>query len=826
MENTINIGIDLGTTNSVIAKCVRGEVHIFNNPLDYGRSTLPSVVAFRKDSVLVGSKAKEYLEKRSKDVVGTFKRKMGTSEMYPIATLQQSKSPIDLSAHVLKELKTFLPPNEPTDAVVITIPASFDTIQSNATQAAGEMAGFKQVVLLQEPIAASLAFVNRAKANKIQDGQWLVYDLGGGTFDVALIKIQQQEMKVLDHEGDNFLGGADFDQLIVEKFIIPRLETCGNFRALETDMKSAAGKYNSQYYICLHKAEQAKIALSAHLSAEIEIQMEDDDGNEVDERFIITRSEFEALIQNSVDNTLKMVRQMVTRNGLTPSDIQFVLMVGGSTYIPFVRRRVEEVLQIPANFDIDPTTAVAIGAAFYAGTKLKTQQSATEATPQHHLKVKTAFQTTSQDSEEFFAARIDGPVEGYFYKITRNDGGYSTGVKPLAKNIQELLPLIENEYNYFTFHVFDAENNRVETNSSTIGIAQGKYGIVGQPLPNDICLEVDDIETSSTKLECIFPKNATLPLKVTKTKTLNKSISKGSHDSIRINVLEGPQYALPAANFSIGYLEIKGTQLTRDISKGSEIEISFSISENRKIAVTAYINMSDQEFKEIFSPEQRHLPIKLLKEQMDDLSAKLNHEIDAAKRIEDYETAQELYNTRKQVDIISAQTEYLSADDVTDKRYQLEHEKRKIAQEIDNITRDKRMNEARAHYQTAKTKCEKLLAEHGNDGEFQTVRRIIEQESVFLSSSNAQKVNEYTEQLERVIFQILWRMPEYLCEVFAHLEHRATQFNDASKGQRLLVEGRNSITNKNWGQLAQINRELIDLLPQTQRENVTTVVGF
>ncbi len=173
---------------------------------------------------------------------------MGTSESFPVKSLNQSKTPIELSAQVLKELKTFVNTGDTLDAVVITIPASFDTIQSNATKEAGMQAGFKQVVLLQEPIAASLAYANMKKEKEMQEGQWLVYDLGGGTFHVALVKIKDGEMKVLDHEGDNFLGGADFDNLIVEKFIIPKLYENYKFSDLEDKMKSASGKFNAVYY--------------------------------------------------------------------------------------------------------------------------------------------------------------------------------------------------------------------------------------------------------------------------------------------------------------------------------------------------------------------------------------------------------------------------------------------------------------------------------------------------------------------------------------------------------------------------------------------------
>ena len=197
MSNTINFGIDLGTTNSAIAKFVKGEIIVFNNPQDYGRSTLPSVVGYKKDKIIVGSKARELLEKFPESVIGLFKRKMGTNESFPIKSIGQSKTPIDLSAELLKELKTFVNTEEKIDAAVITIPSSFDLVQSNATKEAGKRSGFQQVVLLQEPIAASLAFANMKKEFELTNGHWLVYDLGGGTFDVALVNIENNEMKVI-----------------------------------------------------------------------------------------------------------------------------------------------------------------------------------------------------------------------------------------------------------------------------------------------------------------------------------------------------------------------------------------------------------------------------------------------------------------------------------------------------------------------------------------------------------------------------------------------------------------------------------------------------
>src|SRR6187399_473853 len=210
---TINFAIDLGTTNSLIARSKNGSVEIFKNPSGM-KVTLPSVVAFRKDRVLIGDKAKEYIEKDPSNVFASFKRKMGTSEQFFVVNDGSFKTPVELSTIILQELRNFIFTGETPESVVITIPASFDTIQSNATKEAGYAAGFREVLLLQEPIAASLAFANKEGSPEMK-GQWLVYDLGGGTFDVALVKIEEDEMKVVDHEGDNFFGGVDFDNLIV-----------------------------------------------------------------------------------------------------------------------------------------------------------------------------------------------------------------------------------------------------------------------------------------------------------------------------------------------------------------------------------------------------------------------------------------------------------------------------------------------------------------------------------------------------------------------------------------------------------------------------------
>ncbi|MCF8255333.1 MAG: Hsp70 family protein [Bacteroidia bacterium] len=831
MEKMINYGIDLGTTNSAIAKFVKGEVEVFKNPLETGKETLPSVVYYKKDKVVVGTNARTYFERDAENVFGTFKRKMGTTESFKVKSINQSKTPIELSAEVLKELKGFVHSGESFDAAVITIPASFDVIQSNATKEAGYLAGFKQVILLQEPIAASLAYANKHKERDLENGQWLVYDLGGGTFDVALIKIKDGEMKVLDHEGDNFLGGADFDNLIIEKLIIPYLNKNFTFNDLENEMKSRTGKLNKLYFRILKLAEDAKITLSSRTSAEIEVRdITDDNGEEIDISIDITRSEFEGVIKEYIDKTLDMIKKILVRNSLKPSDIQFTLMVGGSTYTPYVRKRVEEILQIPINCDIDPTTAIAIGAAYYAGTKEKSFEQGDKKKATSGIKVRLAYQKTSQEDEEILAGRIEGNIDGLFYQITREDKGYDSGRKPLTNRISEDLPLVKNSYNFFRFTVLDDKSNIVETDAELIGIAQGKYNVAGQPLPHDICLETDndpELEANSTKLDLFFQKNTILPQKRTKQYTLHKTILKGGDDKIVINVLEGPQSALPEANQSIGYIEIDGSKVSRDILRGTEIEITLEMSESRDLKVTVYIPMSDQQFSEVFNPSQRHLPVTKLQDEVETLSEKLEEEIEEAVEREDYETADQLTALKRKVDDLVINTNSLTSDDVTDKKFQFEDNKRKIAQEIDDATRDKRISILKIKYNEDKEWCKKLVDENGNDHDHKIFGEIVGREQVFLNSITPVKIMEAIEELLDLGSNILWRTPEFLIGRFKRLIEKPQLFNDQEQAKSLIEAGNMAITNKNFDRLREINFGLISLLPKSaQQEAKTGKIGF
>ncbi len=819
MSQTINFGIDLGTTNSVLAKFENGKVKIFKDIISL-KETVPSVVFFRKERIVIGTKAKERLERDAANVYSSFKRKMGTSESYWVPALENTVSPLELSAHILKYLKSLT--DEQIDSTVITIPASFGTIQSNATKEAGKKAGFKEVYLLQEPIAASLAYANQSEAQGLEEGQWLVYDLGGGTFDVALVRIMDGEMKVIDHEGNNFLGGADFDHLILDQVIIPELEKNGNFTDLKLEMKKATGKHNAAYFRCLNEAEKAKIELSSSKKSEIEIIMDDDEGDEVDLLISIDRRQFEKLIAPVIEDTFKMIRNIMSRNGLGARDLQSVILVGGSTYIPYVRERLARDLKVKVDTSIDPTSAVAIGAAYFAGTKPKNISTEQEPASKEEIKlqVKMAYQKTSQEKEEFFLAKVTGEIDGLYYRITRLDGGFDTGLKPLSAQIVEDLPLVEHAYNEFQLHVLDAQSNSVPTSAGKISITHGKFSIEGQPLPFDICIEIDDPDTNGTRLEVIFQKNWVLPVRSTKVFPLKRAIKEGrKEDQVLINIVEGPSYAMPEACQTIGFIKITGNDVSRDIAAESDLEITFKMSESRDLEVSAYLTMTDQEFTHVFTPTERHTPVDELQSQITHLSAKLRDEIKEAEKYEDYERAQKLTELIGNMQQLKKEILEVTLEDVTDKRYQLEDKKRKLALEVDKITKGKQLHAQRKEYHDAKEWGSRIIRNYGTEEERTRFHEIKQAEDQFLYTDSLAKIKEKNEELREMINRIYWRTPDLLIEIYHFYASpvHATAYSNPDRAQKLIKEGREAIRNQDWRGLSQVNVGLIGIMPFQMR---------
>ncbi len=348
------IGIDLGTTNSCVAVMEGGEPVVIPN--SEGNRTTPSVVAFSKDGErLVGQIAKRQAVTNPEHTIMSIKRKMGTAEKVSIDG--DKFSPQEISAMILQKLKadaeSYL--GSPVTQAVITVPAYFNDSQRQATKDAGKIAGLEVLRIINEPTAAALAF---GMDKEDQDQKIMVYDLGGGTFDVSILEIGDGVFEVLSTNGNTHLGGDDFDNKIIDYLVSEFKKTSGI--DLSSD-KMAMQRLKEA-------AEKAKIELSQMQQTQINLPFITADATGPKHLDItLTRAKFEELIRDLVESTRIPVENALKDAGLTANDVHKVLLVGGSTRVPCVQEMVKKITGKEPDKGINPDECVAIGAAIQGG---------------------------------------------------------------------------------------------------------------------------------------------------------------------------------------------------------------------------------------------------------------------------------------------------------------------------------------------------------------------------------------------------------------------------------------------------------------------------
>lgn len=344
----IILGIDLGTTNSVASVVINGEIQLIKKN---GEAILPSVVGLDEaGNLLVGRAARNQAVLAPERTIKSIKRKMGVAATVSLG--DQEYTPQEISAMILRRLKEHAEEQlgQPVAKAVITVPAFFNEIQREATREAGELAGLEVVRIINEPTAASLTY--EAKAEHLE--RLLVYDLGGGTFDVSVVQMEQGIVEVLASHGDTKLGGDDFDDLLLDHVA----DAFQKKHDIDLRMSLIAKSR------LLRACEDAKIALSAEPFATIELEfIAEKDGHPLHLVREIERAEYEDLIEALISKTLVCVDESLSDAKLQAPQIDKVILVGGSSRTPLVQRLLEERLQQPLHTEVDPDLSVAMGAA-------------------------------------------------------------------------------------------------------------------------------------------------------------------------------------------------------------------------------------------------------------------------------------------------------------------------------------------------------------------------------------------------------------------------------------------------------------------------------
>ena len=608
----IDYGIDLGTTNSAIARMDSGEVRILKSK-DSQSDTTPSCVFYNKRQIcFAGLQAfnahqkemeqsikfyQEDGEIRGRNAFAEFKRTMGTTDEYSCSNMNKCFCSEELSAEVLKKLRSNVDDEEFT-SVVITVPAMFKQQQIDATQRAAELAGFQYCEILQEPIAASIAY---GLTGKSEDGYWLVFDFGGGTFDAALMRSEEGIIKVVDTSGDNHLGGKNLDYDIVDRILIPHLEMKYSIDDIldNPDSKSQLRDTLKPY------AEEIKKLFSTQ--SEVKFYQEDsigedDCGEEMELDLQITLAQYEAAISPRIQRAIDISLEVLDRNHVGGSKLAKILLVGGPTFLPTMRRMLREQITPNVHTGIDPMTAVAVGAAVFASTRDVPNNLILR--NRDNIQLILRYPETTVEPDEKLGIKVDrancsaATPPRLFTEVSRKDGLWSSG-RVLIDGDAEIIEiqLLEGKPNSFSIRLFDESGNAWPCEPNQFSIIQG-FKPPEATLPFNLCLLAN---LSELKRECIVPipnleKNVTLPAKGRITARTQVDLQPGKPGEIRIALYGSEQIHTRAFPSEIqDSFVIHAKSLPQFLPADSPVVLQVEVNASRGISVTAFFPSFDEE---------------------------------------------------------------------------------------------------------------------------------------------------------------------------------------------------------------------------------------
>ncbi len=823
VRNKIDYGIDLGTTNSAISRMEKGEPVVIKT--DVLKDTMPSCVSVnKKGSIKVGDGAYNTMksDKRratkswKKDTSNTyieFKRTMATDTKYPCTNLNKDFSSEELSAEVLKTLKSFVT-DESFGSVVITVPAKFTVNQKTATIEAAKMAGFKRCELLQEPIAAAMAY---GLTSEEKNGIWMVFDFGGGTFDAALLKVEDGIMQVFDTEGDNYLGGKNLDYAIVDDILIPYLQ--GNYAIegylCDSDKKEVLRDAMKTY------AEEVKNQLSFKDHEDIVSNLgdlgEDEEGEEIELDLSLTQAEVFDVMRPYFQKAVDICKNLMQRNNLTSSQISKLILVGGPTHSPLIRQMLKE--QVTPNVDtsIDPMTAVATGAALYASTidAEVTEEDLQTGT----VKLDVSYESTTVETTVFVPVNLadDSTKKSVFVEFVSADKSWSSGKVEINTqgDVVELM-LKEGRANSFNILCYDGMGNALTCFPAEITIIQGC--VAGSaPLPYNIGIAT----WNALKKRGVFrmakglEKNKPLPAVgvVNDLKTTSQLRPGVSTDKLIVPIYQVDDFSEAEGKSASLYEHVADVEVTGD-------DVDMLITENTPVDVTLKVDSS----------EQMHLEVHFLA-----TDTTVDKDLDTSKKHTMEETNAEIQKGLREattsiahlssanIDTSDLQSEFEAIktdnENTSEKKEVLSH-LRELLRKIERLDSSTEWQRIEAELREEFDRLEKAQDDLGDAESGKKVENLRSQVDGAIRSKNVTVAREVLEQVTNVFVQLTL---VYQCMGFIdnyNKRFNTVRWKDATRARQLINKGLEEMQNQpSVERLHPIVCGLIELMPNDEAAN-------
>jgi molecular chaperone DnaK len=822
------LGIDLGTSNSSIAGNVGNYFRVFRTA--EGSDILPSVLYVdKRGHKLFGKRAYDQTLLAPENVAAGFKRLMGTSTKIELSGAGLSLLPEECSAEILKQLVGQAFTESGADAItgtVITIPAAFNQMQSEATIRAAKLAGLENVALLQEPIAAAMAAISQSKK---KSSQFLVYDLGGGTFDLALVQSLSGSVSILAHEGINMLGGRDFDRTLVNSIIRPWLHN--NFELPDDFQKEE--KYRRVVRIAQLAAERAKIELSNKeqetiFASDEEIRVTDLNGKEIYLEVSLTRDALENLIKEELEQTLNSSRKILKDNGYSPSDIDRIVFVGGPTKMPIVRSMIPHELGIPSDVQIDPMTAVALGAAIYAESREwksgKTTRKVARASFNGDGLIGLKFDYPSRTSDENAKVRIKVDTSklpiGYEFQIDSTTG-WTSGRKAVLADLVVELPLPIFGENSFKATIFDNQGKPFKEEGSQFKVIRTHASSAGIPATQTIAVRVrESAESIRNILHPLIRKGTLLPAEGVQRFRAGKDLKGGEGDEhLEFALYQDEGSIEPELNLCIGVFKISGNDLqdgTR-IREGDEIVFNWKMSDSGLLNATLDLPTHSQTFDtpKFYVAQAGHESFDLesgsrlattvlekAKADLEEVKTALNGEVtsELEKAEKDLEKQEETLKNAQDPDTARAITEKTRhiRQAISSVKHAPENRRMVLSGEIES--------KEEAFNSLCREKAEQKLVERF-DSHIRSAKECLVRGDI----KSLQEAERHLEEMATLLTLQLWQDPQYILEVFKRQVERSYLATDKSQYDANVQNGIEAIKQNDVDELRRIIFKLTDL---------------
>ena len=589
------VGIDLGTTNSVICSYDGSETRIWKSPEQ--NDVTPSAIYIDRRSKYVGRRAYDSAPNSPDNSAILFKRLMGTSTPIKLSAVNITMTPEECSAEILKVLFGYLPEeirNDPDTGTVITVPAAFNQMQKDATMQAASMAGLGKVALMQEPVAAVMSVMRTRQT----DGMFLIYDLGGGTLDIAIAESIGGRVDLLAHGGIAVCGGRDFDRVLVDNVIRPWL--LENFElpedfAVNPSFKSLRG-------LAIWATERAKIELSAREDSvislsETEARVRDLNGKEIYLDIPLQRDTYDKLIAERVDESIESARETLNKAHLSPHDLERIVFVGGPTNYKPLRDKVAFELGIPGNTDVNPMTAVAEGASLFAESIDWSSQNRSRKNTRGQISSSGGLALTfnyiarTPEMKAKIAVHLEGQAAaGSEFQIDSVDTAWTSGRLPLKHGATIDVTLTKAGDNTFKVFVFDAVGGPIALEQDKIVITRTAASVDAIPASHSVGVEVLEKLGGRPVLDYLVHSGDSLPKKGKKVYKAAESLKAGASGSLNLKLWEGEIDDPVTDNRPIGFLKISGSDFADGvIHSGADLECEYEILDSGTINIVVSV---------------------------------------------------------------------------------------------------------------------------------------------------------------------------------------------------------------------------------------------